>query len=215
MDPILFREHAAHRPQDPALELSVVRGVEEHDGIRLPTVVRRLGLLRHAAQSDHGDLRLARWGQSGYGLPLLWAVPVIDPEVVQVLRVRGGPHADTVDHHVISKQRLLAGPARDVANRGVNEGITAALDAVNGFVVDSSPSLGPGTHVARPDRGARPLHGIGRRRRRGGVRVGHEGLLVRGPSLLFDASDGPPLPPTCRARGGLQYRYSSVTGAAS
>ena len=84
-----------------------------------------------------------------------------------------------MDDHVVSKQRFLSGPARDMPDGGVDQGVPAALDAVNGFIVDGGPGLGPGNHVARANERTRPLDGIGRRRGREGVRIGHEDLLMR------------------------------------
>jgi hypothetical protein len=40
-----------------------------------------------------------------------------------------------VDHDVVAEEGLTTPPARDVGNRGIDEGITAALHPIDGFVV--------------------------------------------------------------------------------
>ena len=106
-------ENSAHRAQDPALELSVIRGVEEDDGVCRVAVVGRLLLIGHTEQREDPNARLGR-RRPERARPIVRAKPVVLPEIEQVRAIRRRPHADAVDHHVVLENFLLIRNAVEV-----------------------------------------------------------------------------------------------------
>ena len=94
-------QNPPHPSEHPALQLPVVGGVEEDDGVRIAAVVSGLLLLVNTVQGVDHHLRLVRHLLAGEPGPFLHAVPVVHPEIEQVPAVRRGAHTDAVDDYVV------------------------------------------------------------------------------------------------------------------
>src|SRR5579885_3641476 len=106
MDPEVGGQDAPDRAEHPALQLTVVGRVEEDDRIRRATVVGGLRLARNPAQRVNDHPRLLGSGGAGGLNPLFRTVPVLSPELDQVLAVRDRPDANSVNNHVVKVHRL-------------------------------------------------------------------------------------------------------------
>src|SRR5689334_12037473 len=76
VDSVLAREDASDRPQHPTLELAVVGGAEENDGVRLVAVMSGYLLVLDAVKGVDVHVRVGGRDLAREPLPFLDPVPV-------------------------------------------------------------------------------------------------------------------------------------------
>src|SRR5579884_3184735 len=172
VDAVFRGENATDGTKHPAFQLPIVRRVEEDDRVRRSAVVRCLGFAFDPAQGVNDDLRLlCRW-ISRRPFPLSRTVPVLPPEIDQMLAVGDSANSDAVNDHVVKKERLASCVLNDVGNRGVDQLLTPSGLEVDSLIVNAGSRAGTRDNDRSANVFARPFDGVrtvGRRESTGGL----------------------------------------------